>query len=113
MDDVTALGSFDVIVSGLALHHLPDKRKRSLYHEIANSLTPGGVFLNLDIVTSATPARHAEFLRAIGRDIDDPEDRLTPLSVQLSWLREAGLGAVDCMWKWRAFALMAGVKHQT
>jgi SAM-dependent methyltransferase len=110
-DDVTDLGRFDIVVSGLAIHHLADERKQSLYREIASILNPGGVLVNLDIVTSATPVRHAEFLLAIGRDVDDPEDRLTPLSVQLGWLREAGLDDVDCLWKWRGFALMAGVKH--
>jgi SAM-dependent methyltransferase len=55
---------FDVVVSGFAIHHLDDSRKRSLLAEIAALLTPGGVFANLEVVTSATPRRHAEFLRA-------------------------------------------------
>jgi tRNA (cmo5U34)-methyltransferase len=105
---IADLGRFDVVVSGLAIHHLADQRKRSLYQEIAGMLHPGGVFANLDIVTSASPARHTEFLRAIGRDVEDPEDRLAPLPAQLDWLREAGLAGVDCFWKWRGYALMGG-----
>lgn len=107
-DPITPLGEFDVIVSGFAIHHLTDERKRALFGEIAAQLRPGGCFLNLEVVASATPARHAEFLRAIGRDADDPEDRLVPVEDQLTWMREAGLSEVDCLWRWRGFALLVG-----
>jgi SAM-dependent methyltransferase len=107
-DPITALGSFDVIVSGFAIHHLEDPRKQALFGEIAVQLGPGGVFLNLEVVASATPRRHAEFLAAIGRTADDPEDRLAPVDDQLMWMRAAGLTEVDCLWRWRGFALLAG-----
>ena len=103
-----SLGSFDLIVSGFAIHHLEHARKRDLFGEIAAQLTPGGAFLNLEVVASATPRRHAEFLAAIGRTADDPEDRLAPVEDQLAWMRAAGLTDVDCLWRWRGFALLAG-----
>ena len=105
-EPVAHLGSFDAIISGLAIHHLTHARKLELYGEIAEMLTPGGVLLNLDIVTSATAALHAQFLAAVGRDADDPEDRLAPLEDQLDWLRAAGLQDVDGLWRWRGFALL-------
>lgn len=105
---ITPLGAFDVIVSGFAIHHLADERKRALLGEIAAQLRPGGSFLNLEVVASATPTRHAEFLRAIGRDADDPEDRLVSVEDQLTWMRDAGLAEVDCLWRWRGFALLVG-----
>ena len=104
------LGEADVVVSGLAIHHLDDERKRSLYAEVATALRTGGVFANLDVVASATDARHAAFLAAIDRPADDPEDRLAPVDDQLAWLRAAGLVEVDCLWRWRGFALLVG-KH--
>jgi tRNA (cmo5U34)-methyltransferase len=99
------------VVSGLAIHHLDDDRKANLYREAAAGLAPGGVFLNLDIVTSATPRLHAMFLAAIGRTADDPQDRLASVEDNLTWMRQAGLRDVDCLWRWHGFALLAGWHH--
>lgn len=107
-DPITALGTFDLIVSGFAIHHLEDDRKRALFGEVWSQLAPGGVFANLEVVASATPARHARFLEAIGRTTDDPEDRLAPVEAQLGWMRDAGMAEVDCLWRWRGFALLVG-----
>jgi SAM-dependent methyltransferase len=107
-DPITALGTFDVVVSGFAIHHLVDPRKVALLHEIAAQLSPGGVYANLEVVASPTPELHAEFRRAIEREADDPEDKLVDVETQLTWMRAAGLAHVDCMWKWRGFALLAG-----
>jgi SAM-dependent methyltransferase len=105
---LAADGTFDVVVSGFAVHHLADERKRSLLGEVRDRLAPSGVFANLEVVRSATPERHADFLAAIGRDADDPEDRLAPVEDQLAWMRAAGFGNVDCLWRWRGFALLVG-----
>ncbi len=102
------LGHFDVIVSGFAIHHLEDHRKQALMAEIAARLSPGGLFANLEVVASATPELHAEFLDLIGRPADDPEDRLASIADQLSWMVSGGLTQVDCLWRWRGFALLVG-----
>ena len=107
-EPITPMGDFDVIVSGFAIHHLDDRRKQSLFCEVACQLRAGGVFVNLEVVASATARWHAEFLEAIGRTQDDPEDRLAPVENQLAWMREAGMENVDCLWRWRGFALMVG-----
>ena len=106
-------GGFDVIVSGFAIHHLDGRRKRSLLDEVASQLRPGGVFVNLEVVASATARWHAEFLAAIGRTADDPEDRLAPVEAQLAWMRASGMENVDCLWRWRGFALMVGQRATT
>jgi SAM-dependent methyltransferase len=107
-DSIAPLGAFDVIVSGFAIHHLRDERKRTLLGEVAAQLSPGGTFANLEVVASATPELHAAFRAAIGRGYDDPEDKLVAVESQLEWMRAAGLVQVDCMWKWRGFALLVG-----
>jgi tRNA (cmo5U34)-methyltransferase len=103
-------GSFDAIVSGLAIHHLEDERKRELFGEIHGLLAPGGVFANLDLVSSSSPQLHERFRREIGRTEDDPSDRLADLAVQLGWLRDAGFNEVECHFKWLELALVAAVR---
>ncbi|HKB50858.1 MAG TPA: class I SAM-dependent methyltransferase [Solirubrobacterales bacterium] len=103
-------GPFDAVVSGLAIHHLEDERKRELFGEIHAVLAPGGVFANLDLVRSASAQLHERFRREIGRAQDDPTDRLADLSEQLKWLRETGFDEVDCHFKWLELALMVAVR---
>jgi SAM-dependent methyltransferase len=109
-DPLAGLGTVDVdlVVSGFALHHLEDARKQALFAEVAEVLAPGGLFANLEVVASATPRRHAEFLAAIGRSEDDPEDRLATVAEQSGWMSDAGLVEVECIWRWRGFALLVG-----
>jgi tRNA (cmo5U34)-methyltransferase len=107
-NELTPLGTFDAVVSGFAIHHLDDARKQSLFAEVARQLRPGGVFANLEVVASATPELHATFRAAIGRPEDDFEDRLVDVERQLGWMRESGLTQVDCLWRWRGFALLVG-----
>ncbi len=107
-EPITALGRFDLFVSGFAIHHLEHDRKRALFEEIRRQAETPGVFINLEVVASATAERHAEFLQLIGRTVDDPEDRLLGVEEQLGWMTDAGMVNVDCLWRWRGFALLFG-----
>ena len=106
----------DAVVASLALHHVHDLRtKTALYRSIHDTLSPGGVLLNLDAaVTEDERLNGLVFDRMAARmgdhGITDPEarhhfaawakeDRYFPLDAELSALREAGFDEVECFWR--------------
>ena len=126
---------FDVIVSGFSIHHQPDERKRILYEEIYGLLRPGGIFLNLEHVASATPwveAQHDELfvdhMYAYQKEQDESLTRtavstnyhsrpdklaniLAPVEAQCAWLRDIGFAHVDIYLKIFELALFGGLKQ--
>jgi SAM-dependent methyltransferase len=127
-------GPFDAVVSGFAIHHLPDERKRALYAEIYDLLSPGGAFLNAEHVASPTPRVEQLFddamtehlfrrrrdkgedvtLDQVRRDFLERPDRaaniLAPVEDQCRWLREVGFQDVDCFWKYFELAVFGGFR---
>jgi SAM-dependent methyltransferase len=123
---------YDVIVSGFSIHHQSDVVKRRIYADIHDLLAPGGLFLNLEHVASATrwveTQFEAYFIDALYRyhapqgktrgqvaaDFyhrpDKDANRLAPVETQLRWLRELGFNHVDCFFKVFELALFGGVK---
>jgi SAM-dependent methyltransferase len=128
--------SFDLVLSGYAIHHEPDERKRGLYAEVYDLLSPGGVFLNLEHVASATARvrdlfdetfvdhlhefhlgsgssrSRGEIARGYYARPDKKENILAPVETQCAWLREIGFEDVDCFFKFFELALLGGRKHK-
>jgi len=122
----------DAIVSGFAIHHLPDIRKRELYREIFELLKPDGIFINMEHVSSATrwtesvlddymidaifgkelkasPGRtRAEVAREYYSRAGEDAGILAPLEVQCDWLRDIGFENVECYLKVQELAVFGG-----
>ncbi len=131
----TVQGAFDAVLSGFAIHHLTHERKRALYQEIYDLLSDGGVFLNLEHVSSATPRVEEVFNKAMvdhlfmrrrerGEDVtlekvrldflerpDRAANILAPVEVQCQWLREIGFADVDCFWRYFELAIFGGFRR--
>lgn len=130
----TGLSQFDAIMSGYCIHHLPNERKRSLYTEIYHLLTPGGIFLNIEHVASASPWLEHLFNEVLVDSLfqwhrsqedtlsreevaeqfvyrkDKEANLLTPVETQCTWLREAGFHHVDCYFKCFELAVFGGIR---
>jgi tRNA (cmo5U34)-methyltransferase len=125
-------GPFDAAVSGFAIHHLPDARKRGLYEEIFALLADGGLFVNIEHVASpsrwiamladdhlidslyafrlargATTSRD-EIAEEYLRRPDKQANILAPVENQCAWLREIGYTDVDCWFKAFELAVFGG-----
>jgi ubiquinone/menaquinone biosynthesis C-methylase UbiE len=124
-------GTYDAVVSRLAIHHLPDARKYSLYEETFAMLEPGGIFLNWEHIDTgglaeglfdeffrermieaerehAHPRSDEEVVRAYDDATD--EDILRDPETQCDWLREIGFRQVDTYFKLPGLAVFGGAK---
>jgi tRNA (cmo5U34)-methyltransferase len=136
---VKSVGSqpFDLVLSGFAIHHLPDERKRELYEEIFARLGPGGMLLNLEHVAPNSPwakqafddlfidslwSHHQKHGGTKSREEvaegwyhrpDKTENILAPVERQCRWLEEIGFAEVDCFFKIFQLALFGGKKPLT
>jgi tRNA (cmo5U34)-methyltransferase len=106
------IGTFDLIISSFAIHHLVPERQHVLYGEVFERLRPRGRFVNVEHVASRSDELHAAFLAAIGKTPadDDPSNKLVPVPVHLEWLDDLGFRDAECFWKWRELAVLAGSK---
>lgn len=128
---VETTGPFDLVVSRFAIHHLPDRRKQSLYGEIAELLRPDGLFIHIEHVSSLSAVYERAFYQWIAEGIHRVESGkrsvaeiiakyshtderaaniLAPVDAQLAWLRDAGFVDVDCLFKAFELAVLAGRK---
>ena len=114
-------GPWDAVVSALAIHHLPDLEKASLYMRVHAALMPGGMFVNAEEVSGPTAffddaysawhqrratelgAEDVEWHASVQRML---EDRTATVERQLKWLEKAGFADADCLFKDHKFAVL-------
>ena len=118
---------YDIIISGLAIHHLEDADKAKLYKMIYLALNDGGLFINADQVAgknilfdSLYKYYWRETVSNSGLDREaliqaferTKLDKLAPLETQLKMLERAGFNEVDCIYKNMNFAVFGGFKDE-
>lgn len=114
--------SFDLIISSMALHHLTDEEKPTLYNRIYQWLKPGGLFRCADETLALPQTTQSEQMRqwevwarengATSEDIilwsehAESYDHYASLQNHFRWLADSGFINVDCYWKklmWTVF----------
>ncbi|MEG5001639.1 class I SAM-dependent methyltransferase [Microcoleus sp. B4-D4] len=113
---------YDLVVSGLAIHHLDSAGKQQLFHQLFQSMNPEGILLIRDIVTGATPKLTEQYeklwrqyMKASGEDDAAwfqnylKEDIPSSVEEQTKWLAEAGFADAACHWRYLNFAIFGGV----
>ena len=106
----TALGTFDAVMSCLAIHHVPHSRKAELYGEAYAMLNPGGVFCDFDCDKMPSKRLKKMFRKAhkIDRSVRHPSDQPATMELKLEWLHAAGFEDVQCYWNCLGMSLVGG-----
>jgi tRNA (cmo5U34)-methyltransferase len=108
------LGSeYDLVVSGLAIHHLDNEAKQNLFQRLFSAMNSGGLLLIRDVVTGATAKLTQQYeqlwrnyIKANGEDDRYwfqkylEEDIPAAVEEQIQWLKEAGFTEVGCHWRY-------------
>jgi len=114
---------YDLVVSGLAIHHLPDQLKQQLFGKIKNTLRPGGWFINADQVLGETDLAEKVYTENWKNHVQQQPnlteeekksaferikvDIMSPLSLQLEWLKTAGMQNANCYYQYYNFVVFA------
>lgn len=132
---IKSIEKFDLIISGFSIHHIENDQKKRLYNDIFYLLKPGGIFINLEHVSSPTERIEelfrdlfldgmSDYQESIGKRktkeeikniYHDPRhkelNKLESVEKQCDWLRESGFKEVDCFMKIFELAIFGGIKN--
>ncbi|UKT62642.1 class I SAM-dependent methyltransferase [Pedobacter mucosus] len=117
---------YDLVISGLAIHHLPNDLKKQLFSKIEKALKPGGWFINADQVLGETDLIEKVYTDNWKNHVQQNEnlteeekqsaferikvDIMVPLKAQLEWLQMAGLKNANCYYQYYNFVVFAANK---
>lgn len=95
-------GPWDAVVSALAIHHLEDEEKRTLFSRLHEEISPGGVFVNAEQVAGPTAlfdevyaAWHERGSRALGAT--EAEWSASQERMRLDRWRASRIGSRGCV----------------
>ena len=120
-------GPFDAAVSAIAVHHVPPRSKPKLFASVFGALRPEGVFVLGDTFSAPSAALEDRYRslalealeqRGVPQEVRDAfrqESRRSGGSSArvddyIRWLRGAGFGSVDCVWKQLHLAVLFGMR---
>lgn len=120
------IGSFDLVISSLSIHHLEHFKKKKLFEDSFEVLKENGIFLNIDQIkgeseyiqklywdkwlekTRKNGGTEEQIKASIQRREDYDKD--SSLFDQIKWLKEAGFSYVDCIYKNYFVGVFFGMK---
>jgi tRNA (cmo5U34)-methyltransferase len=98
LEDPLPTGSFDLVVSVLAVHHLQPDAKKALFRRIAAAVSARGRFVLGDVVV---PERPEDAVIPLEDGFDFPDS----VADQLSWLADTGF-STEVVWSWKDLAVV-------
>ncbi len=117
----------DAVVASLALHHVPEReRKTALYRRIHAALRPGGILAIADATVHEDGPENARIFEMWAAEMGRHgieraeasalfatwagEDRYYPLAAELEMLAEAGFARPECFWKYGPMTVYGGYR---
>jgi tRNA (cmo5U34)-methyltransferase len=115
---------FDIVMSGLSIHHLTKQEKRELMAGVFRVLKPGGEFFNADLVSCVDEGleqeMHKRLQTFLGTSLTEDDvqrfiasqriDRPESLENQLLFLHAAGFKVVECLYRYWIYGVFYGRK---
>jgi tRNA (cmo5U34)-methyltransferase len=108
--DLQPKGEFDIVYSILAVHHVPDEDKETLFRRVREILKSGGAFIMIDFVDGASDELTKRYQTlTFGCEHKERGSALS-LMEYVDWLRKAGFQTIDVAWKQYRLACIIAVK---
>ena len=117
---------YDIVVSGLSIHHLEDLEKKALYARIFNILNSTGIFINGDQFLLRSKNAERNYQKAWKDKIEESGltdnekkaaynrmllDKPATIENNLQWLDDAGFSDTEIYYKYYNFAVISGIKN--
>ena len=117
-----APGSYDLVMSSIAIHHIEDAEKIKLYKEVFQALSPGGIFIFADQTRGITDEIYKKNISCwkeeamkLGSTLEnwdmwmahqDAHDFHTPVNWHFQELEKSGFRETDLLWKYLMWAVV-------